>query len=86
MMNFFVLVWCMDEALPMTKLLLNSGASAWSGEQDQSAFSWFVRVIVKRRSMDNCMGTLHVLALAMADSPKRMHSHVLRTMFRQVMT
>lgn len=77
----------LDDALALTRLLLNSGASVWGPgpeHPDQSCFSWFLKAIIQRRLLENCSQTMGLLSQVMGEAPQRMHSHVLRTMFRHV--
>lgn len=81
----------MDDSLQLTRLLINNGASVWpsgpencSGEENgSSVFTWFLRGVMRRRKLDTgCLQTLTLLAQVMGECPNRMHSHVMRTMFR----
>lgn len=48
-----------------------------------SAFTWFLRSIIRcRRLHANSEKTLSVLCEIMGENPERMHSHVMRNMFR----
>lgn len=48
-----------------------------------SAFTWFLRSIIRCRKLNsNSEKTLSVLCEVMGENPERMHSHVMRTMFR----
>lgn len=48
-----------------------------------SAFTWFLRSIIRCRKLNsNSEKTLNVLCEVMGENPERMHSHVMRTMFR----
>lgn len=85
----------MDESIELTRVLLNGGASVWpqgthdgtsenASNSDQcSAFTWFLRSIIRRRKLDeHCERTLALLSQVMGEHPGRMHAHVMRTMFR----
>ncbi|XP_069683736.1 uncharacterized protein [Periplaneta americana] len=88
----------MDDSIELTRVLLNSGASVWpqgahnssletvenaSTTEQCSAFTWFLRSIIRRRKLDEqCERTLALLSQVMGEHPGRMHGHVMRTMFR----
>ena len=85
----------MDDSIELTRVLLNGGASVWpqgshdatsenAGNAEQcSAFTWFLRSIIRRRKLDEqCERTLALLSQVMGEHPGRMHAHVMRTMFR----
>ncbi|XP_071533230.1 uncharacterized protein [Panulirus ornatus] len=77
----------LDDSLPLTRALLNHGASVWGAadgsDKDQSVFTWFLKAVITHRRVENCSYTITILSHMMADNPRRMHQHVLRTMFRQ---
>ncbi|XP_050724713.1 uncharacterized protein LOC127002695 isoform X2 [Eriocheir sinensis] len=77
----------LDDSLPLTRTLLNHGSSAWGAadgtDKDQSVFTWFLKAVITHRRVENCAYTVAILAHVMADNPRRMHQHILRTMFRQ---
>ena len=88
----------MDDSIQLTRVLLNAGASVWpsgghetsthsvehaSTTEQCSAFTWFLRSIIRRRKLDEqCERTLALLSQVMGEQPGRMHGHVMRTMFR----
>ncbi|XP_066974018.1 ankyrin repeat and SOCS box protein 6-like [Macrobrachium rosenbergii] len=76
----------LDDSLMLTRTLLNNGASVWgapdSCDKDQSVFTWFLKAVISRRKLENCSHTISILSMVMAENPRRMHQHVLRTMFR----
>ncbi|KAJ9576221.1 hypothetical protein L9F63_006954, partial [Diploptera punctata] len=78
----------MDDSIELTRVLLNSGASVWphdvaSTTEQCSAFTWFLRSVIRRRKLDEqCERTLALLSQVMGEQPGRMHGHVMRTMFR----
>lgn len=77
----------LDDAVALTRLLLNSGASVWQGGAagaDHSPFTWLLRALILRRRFENCDLTLQMLAAVMAERPHQMKAHVLRVMFRSV--
>ncbi|XP_053648309.1 putative ankyrin repeat protein RF_0381 isoform X2 [Cherax quadricarinatus] len=77
----------LDDSLPLTRTLLNHGASVWGAadgsDKDQSIFTWFLKAVITHRRLENCSYTVSILSHMMADNPRRMYQHVLRTMFRQ---
>lgn len=80
-------VYHLDDSIALSRLLVNHGATTWCGNRediDQSSFSWFLKSIIRLRQLQNCHQTLKLLAQVMGEAPKRMHAHVLRTMFRHV--
>jgi hypothetical protein len=85
----------MDDSIELTRVLLNGGASVWpqgihdatsenaSNAEQCSAFTWFLRSVIRRRKLDEqCERTLALLSQVMGEHPGRMHAHVMRTMFR----
>ncbi|PSN50898.1 hypothetical protein C0J52_05355 [Blattella germanica] len=89
----------MDESIELTRVLLNGGATVWpigshdsmnsqtienvSNTEQCSAFTWFLRSVIRRRKLDEqCEQTLALLTQVMGEHPGRMHGHVMRTMFR----
>lgn len=80
-------IYHLDDSVALSRLLLNHGATVWYGAKedlDQSSFSWFLKSVIQLRRLDHCGLTLRLLCQVMGESPKRMHAHVLRTMFRHV--
>ncbi|GLH11273.1 Uncharacterized protein GBIM_16081, partial [Gryllus bimaculatus] len=60
----------------------NVGSTSLPSEQC-SAFTWFLRGVIRRRKLDeHCCRTLNLISEVMGEHPTRMHSHVMRTMFR----
>ena len=51
-------------------------------ERDRSAFSAFFRSIMERRTLEGSEITLELLCQAMGEEPRRMKSHVTRTMLQ----
>ncbi|XP_076053543.1 uncharacterized protein LOC143032560 isoform X2 [Oratosquilla oratoria] len=72
----------LDHTLDLTRLLLNKGASIWGRDEDDSAFPWFLKAVIRSRNLDSCSGTLRILSLVMADCPQLMRRHVISSMFR----
>lgn len=84
-------VYYLDQCTSLAQVLLNNGGCVWNDNQENddicmenSAFTWFLKAIIRQRKVDNCSEILCLLSRAMAVQPKRMHAHVLRTMFKHV--
>ncbi|GAB6027582.1 hypothetical protein CHUAL_001825 [Chamberlinius hualienensis] len=81
----------LDDSIALSRLLLNSGALVWRQKSsvdldaDQaSSFNWFLKSVIQMRRLENCFLTLKLLSQVMGEAPNRMHSHVLRIMFKHV--
>jgi hypothetical protein len=60
------------------------GRGIWSSSPTQcSAFTWFLRSVIRRRKLDEqCEQTLALLSQVMGEHSGHKHAHVMRTMFR----
>jgi hypothetical protein len=87
-----------DRSIALTRLLLNCGAQVWPDvaksshstidalvrEKDLSAFTWFLRSLMRRdqATLDGAEETLYLLCVIMGDQPTKMRQHVHRTMMQ----
>jgi hypothetical protein len=73
-----------DSVLELTRCLLNHGAQVLPARcsiiRDRSAFTWLVRSIMNRQSLEGHRETLNLLCQNMASDPEVMRTHVLSTM------
>ncbi|XP_069973654.1 ankyrin repeat and SOCS box protein 18 [Penaeus vannamei] len=77
----------LDDALALTRTLVNHGSCVWGAadgrDKDQSVFAWFLKAVISHQRLENCSSTITIISQLMAADPRRMHQHILRTMFRQ---
>jgi len=84
----------LDSSAELTRLLVNHGARVWPSptvpknptvdqirqDKEQSAFTWFLRAVIKQRTLASTDTTLNCLSHEMGKQPRRMKAHVLRVM------
>ncbi|CAL4179498.1 unnamed protein product, partial [Meganyctiphanes norvegica] len=73
----------LDKSISLTRLLVNSGASVWGANQHNqghSAFVWFLKAVIAKRTLENSSQTLFIISFLMSDQPKQMQQHVIRSM------
>jgi len=84
----------LDCSAELTRLLVNHGARVWPSptvpknptvdqirqDKEQSAFTWFLRAVIKQRTLASTDTTLNCLSHEMGKQPRRMKAHVLRVM------
>ncbi len=84
LLNYGAKVWPAEEADPSAA----SGNAAdddrivsqLARDRDQSAFTWFLRSVMRRQTLAGSEATLDLLCHAMGEQPCRMRRHVPRTM------
>ena len=76
----------LDESIDLTRVLINHGARVWpdSGltnptsvaeiiqDKEQSAFTWFLRAVIKQRPLASTDTTVNCLSHEMGKQPRRM--------------
>merc|ERR1712088_1092206 len=84
----------LDSSAELTRLLVNHGARVWPSptvpknptvdqirqDKEQTAFTWFLRAVIKQRTLASTDTTLNCLSHEMGKQPRRMKAHVLRVM------
>lgn len=82
----------LDASAELTRILINRGARVWplpapapqveliKEDRQQSAFTWFLKSVVKQTGLEGSEETLHCLCHDMGRDPGRMKSHVLSAM------
>ena len=51
-------------------------------ERDMAAFTWFLKSVMERHSLENTDNTVYLLSTAMGENPQRMKRHVTRIMLQ----
>ena len=76
----------LDESIDLTRILINHGARVWPDseltkptsvaeiiqDKEQSAFTWFLRAVIKQRTLASTDTTLNCLSHEMGKQPRRM--------------
>ena len=76
----------LDESIDLTRTLINHGARVWPDsslskptsvaeiiqDKEQSAFTWFLRAVIKQRTLASTDTTLNCLSHEMGKQPRRM--------------
>jgi len=83
----------LDSSSELTRVLVNHGAKVWPTtmptnpsveevvqDKEQSAFTWFLRAVIRQRNLDTTDATLNCLNHVMGKAPRRMKEHVIRIM------